>query len=162
MINNKQPSEKNKISKENRMIHGIAHNNKWEYSHHVVPPLSASVTYRLDSVERGNEGFKNFADQHSDFQNYPAYLYERVDDPTKSMLENQLAYADDGEVGICFASGMAAISAAICFYAQTGDEVILHKTMYGCTNSLSVNWLHRYGIKVRYLDLKDLESLKKI
>ncbi|MFC1565112.1 trans-sulfuration enzyme family protein [candidate division KSB1 bacterium] len=160
MNDSRKYSENNNVSKESHMIHGISHTGKWEYAHHVVPPLSASVTYRLDSVERGNEGFTHFADRRSDLLNSPTYLYDRLDEPTRSMLEDQLAYAEDGEVGICFACGMAAISASICFYAKSGDEVIMHKTMYGCTYSLSANWLQRFGIKVKYLDLKDHDSLK--
>ena len=35
------------------MIHGRHKTAKWDFDHHVVPPMSASSTYRLDSSSRG-------------------------------------------------------------------------------------------------------------
>ncbi|MFC1554154.1 trans-sulfuration enzyme family protein [candidate division KSB1 bacterium] len=158
----KKEDKKNSIGKESRLIHGPFTTPKWEYSHHVVPPLSASVTYRLDTVERGFEGFDNLARMHSfDAKKKPIFLYDRLDEPTRSMLEDQIAYAEDGEVAFCFATGMAAISAAVLFSAKQGDEVIFHKTMYGCTYSLSVNWMPKFGIKASYIDMTDPKNLQK-
>ncbi len=154
--------KRDSVTKESYLIHGMARTKKWDYSHHVVPPLSASVTYRLDTVERGNEGFEKFSQLHSQaLKKSPTYLYDRLDEPTRSMLEDQLAFVEEGDVGFCFASGMAAISASICFDLEMGDEVLIHKTLYGCTYSLSTNWLPRYGIKVKYIDLTDPKSLNK-
>lgn len=151
----------NAISKESYMVHGMMETKKWDYTHHVVPPLSASVTYRLESVERGMDGFANFAKMHSKSdKSGPTYLYDRLDEPTRSMLEDQLARIENGEEGFCFATGMAAISASIMFRLNAGDEVLVHKTMYGCTYSLTKNWLTRFGIKSTYVDLTDLDTLK--
>ncbi|KPK91898.1 hypothetical protein AMJ80_07020 [bacterium SM23_31] len=158
----KKQEKKSNVSMESHLIHGVACTPKWEYSHHVVPPLSSSVTYRLDSVERGLAGFKNLAKMHAtDVDTQPTYIYDRLDEPTRSMLEDQLAYVENGEVAFCFATGMAAISAAILFSLRQGDEVIFHKTMYGCTYSLSANWLHKYGIKSTYIDMLDPDNLVK-
>ncbi len=35
------------------LIHGNFESKKWEYSHHVNPPMSASAMYRLSSTHRG-------------------------------------------------------------------------------------------------------------
>ena len=43
-----------------RLVHGPTHSAKWDFSHHVVPPLSSSTTYRLDSAKRGARGFQEF------------------------------------------------------------------------------------------------------
>ena len=43
-----------------RMIHGTFSTKRWDYDHHVIPPLSSSTTFRLSSVERGAEGFIDF------------------------------------------------------------------------------------------------------
>ncbi|MFC1557229.1 trans-sulfuration enzyme family protein [candidate division KSB1 bacterium] len=152
----------NGISKESYMIHGMMRTKKWDFEHHVVPPLSASVTYRLESVERGNEGFGQFINQHRiTTKKKPTYIYDRLDEPTRSMLEDQLAFVEDGDVGYCFATGMAAISASIMVNAKAGDEVIFHKTMYGCTYSFASQWLPRYNIGVQYVDLTKSDNLKK-
>lgn len=158
----KKSAKSNGVSKESHLIHGIHRTPKWEYSHHVVPPLSASVTYRLDSVERGLYGFEHLADMHSrNLKKRPTYIYDRLDEPTRSMLEDQLAYVEDGEIAFCFVTGMAAISAALLFSAKQGDEIIFHQTMYGCTYSLSANWLHKFGIKSLYIDLTNPKNLEK-
>ncbi|MFC1492358.1 trans-sulfuration enzyme family protein [candidate division KSB1 bacterium] len=154
--------KRDSVTKESYLIHGMARTKKWDYSHHVVPPLSASVTYRLESVERGNLGFEQFSKLHSQaLKKGPTYLYDRLDEPTRSMLEDQLAFVEDGEVGFCFATGMAAISAAMCFDLKMGDEILIHKTLYGCTYSLSTNWLPRFGIKVKYLDFTNLKDFEE-
>ena len=43
-----------------RLVHGPEHSAKWDFEHHVTPPLSSSTTYRLDSAERGSRGFAEF------------------------------------------------------------------------------------------------------
>jgi len=159
--------EKNKLKKtdnismESYLIHGIFRTSKWDYDHNVVPPLSASVTYRVESVERGLSGFKHFINEHSRrVRKRPTYVYDRLDEPTRSMLEERLAIVESGETAFCFATGMAAISAALMVSLKPGDTALLHKTMYGCTFSLSSNWLPRFGIKSVFVDMTDLNELK--
>ncbi len=136
------------------LIHGQQHTEQWDYDHHVVPPLSASSTFRLDSATRGEAGFCGFADPSLTNPDKPhIYIYERLDEPVRGMLEDRLAAAEGAEMAVCFGSGMAAISAALAHRLKVGDEVIAHPTLYGCTYSLLENWLPRFGIKVRYHDM---------
>ena len=44
-----------------RLIHGSFASGRWDYDHHVVPPQSSSATFRLRSVQRGVQGFVEFA-----------------------------------------------------------------------------------------------------
>ena len=37
-----------KVGMSTFLIHGTAQTARWDFSHHTVPPLSSSVTYRLD------------------------------------------------------------------------------------------------------------------
>ncbi len=136
------------------LIHGKFRTEAWDFSHHVVPPISSTSTYRLDSAERGAMGFYDFADPlKSKFEKSPIFIYERLDEPTRSMLEEDLATAEGGEMALCFSSGMGAIASTLLAVLQTGDEVIAHKTLYGCTFSLLNNWFPRWGISVKYVDL---------
>ncbi len=89
----------------------------------------------------------------------PIYIYDRLDEPTRGMLEENLAAAERGEMAICFASGMAAISAAIAVLCQAGQHVVVHQTLYGCTWSLLSNWLPRFGIVHSLSDLSEPASL---
>jgi cystathionine beta-lyase/cystathionine gamma-synthase len=143
------------------LIHGRFHSPKWDYSHHIVPPLSMNAAYRLESVERGGQGFQQFANlEYSTRDEQPIYIYDRLHEPTKGMLEERIAFAEKCEVGISFASGMAAISGVLLGILTTGDELVVHKTLYGCTYSLVTRWLPRYGIKVHLVDFTKLGEVE--
>jgi cystathionine beta-lyase/cystathionine gamma-synthase len=124
-----------------RLIHGSPRSSKWDYSHHVIPPITSSATFRLSSTQRGAKGFFEFAcDSIDTTRQLPIYIYDRLDEPTRGMLEENLALAEEGEMAVTFATGMAAITAAICCLVRAGDEVLAHDTLYGCTYSFLTNW----------------------
>ncbi|MDQ7006331.1 MAG: aminotransferase class I/II-fold pyridoxal phosphate-dependent enzyme [Acidobacteriota bacterium] len=144
------------------LVHGRHQTGQWDYSHHVIPPLSSSVTYRLDSAERGAMGFEGFAaHEHREPGQQPVYIYDRLDEPTRAMLEDHLAMAEGGEIAICFSTGMAAIAAAFGVLTRAGQHFVAHQTLYGCTYSLLTSWLPRFGIEGSYVDLTDLEALDR-
>jgi methionine-gamma-lyase len=143
-----------------RLVHGPGHSAKWDFSHHVTPPLSSSTTYRLDSARRGARGFTEFGRHVKDTGESPVYIYDRLDEPTRSILEGELADAEGGEACATFASGMAAISAALTSELCHGDEVIAHPVVYGCTHSLLANWYPRLGIEVARIDCNDVTALR--
>nr|BCX01457.1 MAG: L-methionine gamma-lyase [Bacteroidota bacterium] len=142
-----------------QLIHGKFHSKAWDYSHHVVPPISTSTTFRLDSTYRGAEGFQHFA-REEHLREKPIYIYDRLGEPNKELLEEHLAIAEGGETAVTFATGMAAISAILGVLLQQGQHIVAHKTLYGCTHSLLYNWLPRYGIRATPVDLTDPEALE--
>jgi len=142
------------------MIHGNYDSKSWDYDHHVVPPVSHTTAYRLSSLQRGARGFVNFASADEHLSGHiPMYIYDRLDEPTRSMLEENLAYAEGGEICATFATGMAAISAGLGAALRGGQEVVSHEIVYGCTYSLMTNWLPRYGMNVRFADFLKPQSL---
>ena len=155
-----KPSNEDEYRMRTRLIHGSFHSKHWEYNHHIVPPMSASAAYRLDSVHRGAEGFAHFAGQEADDE-LPIFIYDRLHEPTGGLLEENLAHAEGGEVAVCFATGMAAISAAFGITARAGDEILAHHTLYGCTYSLLANWLPRSGVETKFVDLRDPQVLER-
>jgi methionine-gamma-lyase len=145
-----------------RLIHGSVNSSRWDYDHHVVPPISSSTTYRLNSTHRGVQGFMEFARGEEDStQRVPIYIYDRLDEPTRGMLEENLAAAEGGETAICFASGMAAISAAFGVTVKAREEIIAHHILYGCTYSLLTNWLPRSDVHTRFVDLLNSDNLSQ-
>ncbi len=145
------------------LVHGKFRSRHWDYSEHIVPPISASAAYRLVSAERGAEGFLEFANpEFNRATSAPIYIYDRLDEPTRGMLEENLALAEGGERGVCFATGMGAISAALGVLLRAGDRVVAHRALYGCTYSLFHNWYPRYGIAVELTDLNDARSLGRL
>jgi methionine-gamma-lyase len=145
------------------LIHGNFESKKWDYSHHVVPPVSHSSTFRLSSLHRGAQGFVQFASAEEALSGHiPIYIYDRLDEPTRAMLEENLAYAEGGEISVTFASGMGAISAAIGSSVRAGQEVLAHNIIYGCTYSLLTNWLPRFGVQTRFGDFMKPDSLASL
>ena len=144
------------------MIHGAFDSKKWDFNHHVVPPVSHSTAFRLTSLERGAKGFVQFASADEALSGHiPIYIYDRLDEPTRAMLEENLAYAEGGDICVTFASGMAAISGVLGSVLRQGQEVLAHQVLYGCTYSLMTNWLPRFGMQARFTDFLKIESLQE-
>jgi cystathionine beta-lyase/cystathionine gamma-synthase len=141
-----------------RLIYGKSVAEEWDYSHHVIPPITTSSSFRLDSAGRGAKGFGQIGRQGD---GAPIYVYDRMGEPTVDMLQDALAIAEECDIAVTFATGMAAIHAALCFYLEPGSEIISHSTVYGCTYSLMTNWMPKFGFKVHFCDLTDPKSFLK-
>jgi methionine-gamma-lyase len=160
MQNRKRHARKEDYRMRTHLIHGNFESKRWDYDHHVVPPISHSTAFRLTSVHRGAQGFVQFASADEALSGHmPIYIYDRLDEPTRSMLEENLAYAEGGDVCVTFASGMASISAGLGVALRQGQELLSHQIIYGCTYSLMTNWLPRFGVQVRFADFLKPEAL---
>jgi len=137
-----------------QMIHGKPATNAWEFSRHLIPPITSATTFRLDSLERGAQGFMSFAGGSSDA---PILIYDRLDEPNTMMLEESLALMEGTDCAVTFASGMGAISGAILSCTRQGHKVLAHRTLYGCTYSLLNDWLPRFGIETTFIDMNSPE-----
>lgn len=143
-------------------VHGSAKTKAWEFSHHLVPPMTASTTFRLQSLKRGASGFQLFANpkkfEKSLRSNEPIWIYDRLEEPTTKMLEEQLSEMENGETAVSFSSGMGAISACFLAFLKSGDHIISHNTLYGCTYSLITSWLPRFDITNRLINMNRLTA----
>jgi len=88
------------------------------------------------------------------------YDYSRSGNPTRTVLEDQLARLEHADRAFAFASGLAAIS-SVTRLLSTGDEILACDDLYGGTYRLFSKILHRTGIKVRYADACDLTQFAK-
>jgi len=146
-----------------RLIHGKFHTSRWDFSHHLVPPVTSSATFRLDTTARGARGFEQFAAPTSQKEEpEPIYIYDRLDEPTRGMLEDNLAEAEGGETAVTFASGMGAVASALLVLVKAGDTIVAHQRVYGCTYSLLTTWLPRLGIRTHFVDMTDLAATEKL
>lgn len=85
------------------------------------------------------------------------YDYSRSGNPTRTVLEEQIASLENGTRGFCFSSGMAAIT-CITRLLGSGDEIVADSDLYGGTCRLFTRVLERTGITARYADACDLDS----
>ncbi len=144
-----------------KLIHGPELMTKqWDFSHHVVPPQSSSVTYAVSSAQRGAAGFIQFANAQ-DVNERPILIYDRLEEPNRNMLEERIALAEGGEMAVAFTTGMAAISAVLGVLTRTGEHIIAHHTLYGCTYSLLANWFPRDGKNVTFTNLLDIQKVMR-
>ena len=143
-----------------RLIYGESPNANWDYSFHVVPPITASSTFRLASASRGAEGFGQIGQPISQGDD-PIYVYDRMGEPNNNMLEQSLAIAERGDCAVTFSTGMAAVHAALTFALDKGSEIVAHRTLYGCTFSLLTQWMPKFAIPVHFADFTDLGQIEQ-
>ncbi len=156
---NKRPD----YSMDSFLVHGAMRDEHWDYASHVIPPITASTAFRLASTERGAAGFATFASpEHTGPGKSPIYIYERLAEPTVALLEHQFAELEGTKSATAFASGMAAISGVMLAVCKAGDDIVAHKTIYGCTYSLFTTWLPRFGMPVQFGDFRDVESIRSL
>jgi cystathionine gamma-lyase len=85
--------------------------------------------------------------------------YSRTINPTRLALERCLASLENAKYGLCFASGMAAISAALNLLSS-GDHVVVTDDLYGGTFRLFDKVLARYGLGFSYVDASRPEAIR--
>ncbi|HEV2169969.1 MAG TPA: aminotransferase class I/II-fold pyridoxal phosphate-dependent enzyme, partial [Candidatus Binatus sp.] len=110
-------------------------------------PISTPI-YQTATFEQ------EFADQFGE------YDYSRSGNPTRAVLEKQIASLENGTHGYCFSSGMAAITTATKLL-QHGDGILADNDLYGGTCRLFTKVLNRTGIAARYADACDLENFER-
>ncbi len=85
------------------------------------------------------------------------YEYSRSHNPTRRMLEDNLALLEGGTYGLAMASGMAAVTLVLAQF-NPGDEIVCCDDVYGGTYRFFTKILERQGYKFKFVDLSD-ESL---
>ena len=90
----------------------------------------------------------------------PGYSYARISNPTDAALEAAVAELHEAEAAQSFATGMAAINAAIASVVSAGDRVVCTRSVYGTTRSQLLNVLGRFGVRVDFVDPTDLSAVE--
>ncbi|MEM7354713.1 MAG: aminotransferase class I/II-fold pyridoxal phosphate-dependent enzyme [Acidobacteriota bacterium] len=102
----------------------------------IVPPIVQTSLFAFPTLDDLLTGL-GAEHRHS--------VYSRGQNPTVEVLEDQLAALERGAACKCFASGMAAISAALLGLLEAGDHVLFVNQVYGPTLQLAAE-LERFGI----------------
>lgn len=91
---------------------------------------------------------------------HKGYEYARTQNPTRSVLEANLAALENGKDAICFSSGLAAMDNILKMF-KPGDEVISTNDLYGGSYRLMMTVFKKFGIKSKFVDLSKAEKLSK-
>ncbi len=90
---------------------------------------------------------------------HQGYEYARTQNPTRSVLEENLAALENGNKAVCFSSGLAAMDAILRLF-NPGDEILSTNDLYGGSYRLITKVHERYGLKGRFVDMTDLSQIK--
>lgn len=118
----------------------------------VNPSINDSSTYTFMSPDTMEALF--------DHEIEGCFLYSRHWNPSNKYLSQALAAMEDTESAQVTASGMSAIACSLVQLCGQGDEIIASRTIYGGTYALLKNFLPRFGITTRFVNLQDLEAIE--
>ena len=114
------------------------------------PPIYMSSTFTFETAEAGGDMFAGASSPLS---------FTGISNPTLDHLEKRIANLEGAEAGLATASGMGAITSTLWTFLQAGDEIIIDKTLYGCTFAFMTHGLPRFGVKVTLVDMTEPENL---
>lgn len=119
----------------------------------VNPSITDSATFTFMQAQTMSDTFKGEAEG--------CFLYSRHWNPSNKYLADALAAMEGTEAGWVTASGMAAITNAILHCVNSGDHIVASMTAYGGTFAFLNNWLKKFNIDVTFVNITDLESVRK-
>ena len=118
----------------------------------LVPPVYMTSTFAFENAEQGAAMFSGET---------PGHVYSRISNPTLDLLERRFASLEGAGAALSFASGMGAISSVLWTLLRQGDEIIVDKTLYGCTFAFIRTGLAKFGVTPRFVDMRDPENLAR-
>jgi cystathionine beta-lyase/cystathionine gamma-synthase len=122
-------------------------------AHPTAPPLMPASSYWYDSAD---ELDRVLGDQQ------PGFSYARYASPTVTAFEDAVAALEGAQASVAFASGMAAIHAAVRYFAPaSGSALFVSNDCYGGTFTLLGSTLTQEGLDVRFVDVYDLPELDR-
>lgn len=90
---------------------------------------------------------------------HKGFEYARTHNPTRNVLQNQLAALENGNHGICFASGLAATD-AIAKLFNSGDHIISCNDLYGGTYRIFTKVFGRFGLNFSFVDMTNISNIE--
>ena len=124
------------------------HQSSNEQEHSAAIFLTSS--YCFDSAEQAAERFET----------NQGNVYSRFTNPTVSSFQDKLAALEGAEKCQATASGMSAIFATIMTILKPGEHMVASRCMFGTTIVLLNSIIEKFGIKVTFVDLPDLDGWK--
>jgi len=109
----------------------------------VIVPVYQTSTYQQDAIGV-----------------HKGYEYSRTGNPTRTALEDVLAYLEGGKYGLAFASGVAA-TAAVVNLLKKDDHIIVGDDIYGGTYRILERVFKPWGLETTYADVDDIGTFRK-
>jgi cystathionine gamma-lyase/cystathionine beta-lyase/cystathionine gamma-lyase/homocysteine desulfhydrase len=113
-------------------------------------PVTGSVTYPI---------FQTSTYVQPELGKHKGFEYARTQNPTRSVLEANLAALEGGKHAHCFASGMSATD-TVFRLLRSGDHVIAGENMYGGSYRLFSKVCEKFGIEFTYVDTAHVANVR--
>jgi len=108
----------------------------------ILPPIYETATFVLEEVGK-DKGFD----------------YTRSSNPTRQVLEENLAAIEGASYGVCFSSGMASVD-SVMKLLSAGDHVVCSDDVYGGVSRHFNRVLTRYGMTFTFVDSSDPAAVR--
>ena len=118
----------------------------------VATPIYASATFTYDSMAEIDQVFSG---------ERQGFIYTRYGNPTTAALEEAVRVVEEGATACAYATGMAAVHAALLACdLKSGSTVLASQDVYGATTNLLNTILVNFGVKTVHVDFSDLETVR--
>lgn len=119
-----------------------------------VPPIYLSAAFDMQSAAHGDALSAGAAE---------GFSYSRVANPALDVLERRIAALEGGRSAVAFASGMAAVSAALPCAAEGGGRIIAARNLYGASVDAMDSLFPEFGIETDFVDdINDLALMESL
>ena len=92
---------------------------------------------------------------------HKGYEYSRTLNPTRHALEKNLAALENGNYGLAFSSGLAAMDALLKSF-KPGDEIISSNDLYGGSYRLFTKVFSDWGLKFHFIEMDNLDKVESL
>lgn len=119
----------------------------------VATPIYATSTFTYPSMQEIDQVFSG---------EQPGYVYTRHGNPTLAALEQAILAIEEGAAACVYASGMAALHAALLACdLKAGSTVLASQDVYGATTNLLLTVFSSFGVKTVTTDFSDIDRLRE-
>lgn len=119
----------------------------------VSTPIYASATFTYATMKEIDQVFGG---------EKQGFVYTRYGNPTTAALEDAVREVEEGAIACAYATGMAAIHAAlIACDLKAGSTVLASQDLYGATTNLLNNIFANFGVKTVTVDYGDLSRVRE-
>ena len=109
----------------------------------VMPPIYQTSTYIQDGLGR-----------------HKGYEYARTQNPTREVLERNVASLEGGTHGFAFGSGLAALDAVLKLL-KAGDHVVCGENVYGGSMRLMTRVYAELGLRFSFVDMREIRAIEQ-
>ena len=124
-----------------------------------MDPVTRAIHIRIDNSDVSPAVSPIY--QNSAFTSESPYFYTRKNNPNSAELEQVLCALEGARYGVAVSCGMAAIFMVVELL-RSGDTVVVHPDVYGCSFRLLQRLSERRGFAIKVLDLSLESSLELI